>query len=369
MENRTDPYPAPVEPALWCEPAFHTDHDFSFAVVGDPQRISLGDYYQGTKKMKQLFGYIADTAEKRKLKHVFILGDLTHLSYHNDGNLAFSSQDPPVTREWENARDAVFQLNEAKIPYTLCRGNHDDYMIDDFFNVPEYTHQFRETGGFFSDSEAKHPKAREANNPEGYIYWSAIRGHYENSIVNSYRTAEICGIPYLFVTVDFNPTENVVRWLDRILGEYSHHHAILVLHSYLEENGELRTTEKGDTMFPLGFTSDKLWEMALRKHKNLLMILCGHVFAVDPVYTTQVGDHGNVVHEILVNPQTYDTGKKEDGTVSGGTQDTGLVLYLNFSQNGAKLTLDYYSTLLGKEWADTADTEITLYEKNPLEDR
>ena len=82
MENRTDPYPAPVEPALWCEPAFHTDHDFSFAVVGDPQRISLGDYYQGTKKMKQLFGYIADTAGFSLLDFerfdFFTLEDLPH---------------------------------------------------------------------------------------------------------------------------------------------------------------------------------------------------------------------------------------------------------------------------------------------------
>ena len=120
-------------------------------------------------------------------------------------------------------------------------------------------------------------------------------------------------------------------------------------------------------MFPLGFTADKLWEMALKGHKNLLMILCGHIFATNPVYNTQIGDHGNVVHEILVDPQGYDTGKKEDGTVHGGKQDTGLVLYLNFSEQGAKVTFDHYATLLDKEWAATQDTEILLYQKNPLE--
>ena len=68
-------YETPVEPERWSEPKFHTDHAFSIAVVGDPQRISLGDYYQGTKKMEQLFGSIADTAKERKLEHVFVLGD------------------------------------------------------------------------------------------------------------------------------------------------------------------------------------------------------------------------------------------------------------------------------------------------------
>ncbi len=366
MKKSTDLFEIPVEPELWADPEFHTDHAFSIAVVGDPQRICLGDHYQGTEKMDQIFGYIARTAKERKLEHVVVLGDLTHTGYHNDGNLAAHHVDPPITKEWEIAQKAIFQLHEAGIPYSICRGNHDDYLIDDFFNVPQYTDQFKGCGGFFNDSDAKHPKCREKKNPEGYIYWSALRGHYENSIVNSYRTMELCGNKYLFVTVDFNPTENVVKWVDRILGEFPDHLAILITHSYLERSGALRTTEKGETMYPLGYTADKLWEMALKGHQNLLMILCGHIFATTPVYTTQIGDHGNVVHEFLVDPQGYDTGKTPEGEIKGGKQDTGLVLYMNFSSDGAKVTFDYYSTLLDKEYAATRDTQITLYEKNPL---
>ncbi len=360
MKKNEYPYETPLEPELWTEPNFQTDHKFSFAIVGDPQRICLGDYYQGTKKMDQIFGLIAETAEQRKLKYVFIAGDLTHTSYHNDGNLAARHEDPPVTAEWEIAQKAVFQLNEAKIPYSLCRGNHDDYMIDDFFNVPAYTDQFKNCGGFYSDSEARHPKCREKKNPEGYIYWSAVKGHYENSIVNSYRTMEIYGTKYLFVTTDYNPTENVVNWLDRILGEYPEHVAILLTHSYLNGSGKLRTSEDGDTMYPLGYTPDVLWDRVLKHHKNLLMVLCGHVFATTPVYSTQIGTHGNVVHQLMVDPQNYDTGKNPDGSIRGGKQDTGLVLYLNFSEDGKKVTFDYYSTLLNKEYALTQDMEILL---------
>ncbi|MBE6715150.1 MAG: hypothetical protein E7575_07755, partial [Ruminococcaceae bacterium] len=129
-------YETPVEPALWAEPEFGTDHAYSFAFVGDPQYLSIGDYYQGTKKMDQLFGSIADTAEERKLEHVFVLGDITDKGYNNDANLAHTYCDPPVTGEWETAQKAIFQLNEAGVPYSLCRGNHDDYMMDDYFNVP-----------------------------------------------------------------------------------------------------------------------------------------------------------------------------------------------------------------------------------------
>ena len=367
MKERKYHFETPVEPERWCEPDFHTDHAFSFAVVGDPQRISLGDMYQGTNKMDQIFGMIADSAKERKLEHVFVVGDMTHTTYRNDGNLAARHNDPPVVTEWEIAKKAILQLNEAKIPYTICRGNHDDYMIDDYFNAPFYTDQFKGCGGFFSDSDAKHPKCREKKNPEGYIYWSAVRGHYEDSINNSYRTADICGNKYLFVTVDYNPTENVVKWVDKILGEFPDRLAIVMTHSYLSGKGNLRTSEEGDTMYPLGFTADKLWEMALQNHKNLLMVICGHIFATTPVYSTKIGIHGNVVHQFLVDPQSYDTGKAEDGTISGGVQDTGLVLYINFSEDGKKITFDYYSTLLDKNWAELPAEEIFLFDKNPLE--
>ena len=68
MTKKSYTYETPVEPERWVEPNFHTDHAFSIAVVGDPQRISLGDYYQGTKKMEQLFGSIASTAKENGIE-------------------------------------------------------------------------------------------------------------------------------------------------------------------------------------------------------------------------------------------------------------------------------------------------------------
>ena len=366
MNERKYSYEEPVEPELWAEPDFHTDHAFSIAFVGDPQYISTGDYFLGTKKMKQLFGTIADTAKERKLAQVIVLGDLTDMGYRNDANLAYVHYDPPITAEWENALEAVMQLNDAGVPYVLCRGNHDDYMMDDYFNAPFYTDQFKGCGGFFSDSDAKHPTLREPNNPEGYIYWSAVRGHYESSVVNSYKTVEICGNKLLLVTVDFNPTENVLQWVDHILGQYPDHLAIVATHSYINKKGEIRTSEKGDTMFPLGYTADKLWDLVLRKHKNLVMVTCGHVDALNPVYSTKIGDHGNTVHQFLINPQGYDTKEDENGSILKGKQDTGMVLYMNFSADCSKITFDNYATLLNKELAANTDTEITLFEKNPL---
>ena len=350
----------PLEPSMWETPAFSTDHAYSFAFVGDTQYITCGDYYLGTKKLQAQYKYIADTANERKLSHVFVLGDMTDLGYKNDGNLAGAYYKTPVTGEWTIVRDAVFQLNGKGITYTLCRGNHDDYMMDDYFNVPAYTDQFRGVGGFYSDSNAKwtdHPdvtSSRESDNRNAYIYWSAKSGYHKNSVVNSWMTKEVCGTKYLFMTVDYNPTQNVLDWVNETLEAYPDHKAIITTHSYIGSKGDLIADDSGSTMYHFGNTGKVLWDEALSKHENVFMVVSGHVGVNDIRYSYNVGDHGNKVLQVLVDPQSYDAKEiNVNGKIEHGKQDTGLVLYMNFSADGKFVNFDYYSTLLGKFLANT----------------
>jgi hypothetical protein len=131
------------------------------------------------------------------------------------------------------------------------------------------------------------------------------------------------------------------------LAQYPDHKAILTSHSYLDGSAGLDDKPDG-TKFPLGNHASVLWEKCLKKHDNVLMVVAGHVGVTVPIYSYSVGDHGNRVLQVLVDPQSYDTYEKADGTVSQGTQDTGLVLYMNFSADGKTITFDYYSTLLNK---------------------
>ena len=353
-------YTEPVEKDKWKDPEFSTDHAYSIAFVGDPQFINNSDVNFGEKKMEQMFGIIADTAELRKLKHVFVLGDITHVGYRNDSNLAARHVTPPDTREWENAQKSILQLSRAGISYSLCRGNHDDYMMDDYFNIPAYTDQFKGCGGFFSDSGARYSGGREPLNPDQSIYWSAISGYHENSIVNSYKTMEICGNKYIFITVDFNPTMKVVNWLNDTLEEYSDHLAIVTTHAYINKLGQ-HLPENDGTMIDHGIAAPQLWDSCLKLHENLLMVVCGHVSCIRPLVSARKGENGNTVREILVNPQGYDLNRE----VGRGTQDTGAVLYMNFSENGGKVTFDYYSTLMNQEYADE-NYPMNLYKENPL---
>ena len=346
-------FEAPVEPNKWEDPHFDTDHAYSFAFVGDTQFITIGDYLLGTKKLKAQYKFIADTAEERKLEHVFVLGDMTDWGYRNDSNLASAHYSTPITGEWEVVKEAISQL-DGVIPYSLVRGNHDDYMMDDYFNVPEYTDLFEGCGGFYSDSDGVQPQKREKMNPDSCIYWSATTGCHDESIVNSWKTVEICGTKYLFITYDYNPTNNVVNWLDEILGRFPDHKAIITTHSYLTEDGTRATPaeEMGNTNNYLGLTGSVIWNRVFRKHANVFMVVSGHTGNEYVNYSYARGDNGNKVLQVLIDPQGYETREIDDKghlwTSGRNVQDVGLVLYMNFSEDGKRISFDYYSTLLGK---------------------
>ena len=159
----------------------------------------------------------------------------------------------------------------------------------------------------------------------------------------------VYGVDYIFITVDYNPTDNVLIWLNDILTEYSDHRAIVTTHHYLKNDGTLADTYQSGTTHWSEFANypNVIWNEVLSKHENVLMIVSGHVGAVngmDLSSSINVGDHGNEVFQLMVNPQNYDYNHEN----SKGTQDTGLVLYMNFSADGKTVTFDYYSTLLNK---------------------
>lgn len=347
-------YDKPLEPYMWVEPEFDdpSTYAYSFAFVGDTQCLMIGDRLNGTDNVERLYKYIAGTAEERKLEHVFVLGDITEVGYWNDYNMVGLAKNAPlVTEEWKIAQKSIFQLN-GKVKYSLCRGNHDDYMMDDYFNVPEYTDQFEGNGGFFSDTGATYPNGgrNKEKNPTGAVYWSATTGVHDETIVNSWRTMELYGTKYLFITVDYNPSREVANWVDETLAKYPDHKAIITTHSYMKSTGELIESEKIETAYPTAFAAANMWSKIYSKHANVFMIVCGHSTGANiPIYTINTGKNGNKVYQFLIDPQTYDLkeARKEDEKNSG-KQDQGLVMYMNFSEDGKTISLNYYSTLLNK---------------------
>lgn len=86
------------------------DFDYSFAVVGDTQTMCEKD----PEAMEAIYDWILANQDSQKIEYVIGLGDITNHS---------------TDVEWKRANDYISKLN-GKIPYTLVRGNHDDW--DDF---------------------------------------------------------------------------------------------------------------------------------------------------------------------------------------------------------------------------------------------
>ena len=80
-----------------------------------------------------------------------------------------------------------------------------------------------------------------------------------------------------------------------------------------------------------------MWDKLISQHKNIFMVLCGHVDANDVVISKQIGDFGNEVTQILIDPQTM------DAEYYHGSK--GMVAMLYFSEDGEDVQVEYYSTL------------------------
>ncbi|MBO7250978.1 MAG: metallophosphoesterase [Clostridia bacterium] len=328
----------------WTDRGGIDDQDFTFAFVGDIQKITELDYASrqdsdasnDTNYVDTLFTWIADNAEEKKIEHVFTLGDLTEFSSENDPNLSYAAQaaggskDASGTKEWDMIKPSIQKL-DGVVPYSVVRGNHDDYQIDDYFNYEAYTKNF---DGFYSEES----------------------GVYKDSITNSYRLAEINGIKFIFITLDFNPTRPVIAWMDNLLTQYSDHKAIITMHSYTWRgkdangnplNGELLTRVQLQTVIVAGkyYGADPayIWSNCLSKHDNVIMTVSGHVGANDPFFFKNTGTNGNEVLNVLVNPQSYEDSTNES---TPGIEPTGMVFLMHFNDNGTTIRTEYYSTIL-----------------------
>ena len=97
--------------------------DYSFAILGDIQTVTNKAKKDNTyKRLTNIFSWLTDNQEERKIEYVLGLGDTidTLYTYPESYNPVYSNR-----VEWEKARANFKKLNGI-IPYMVVRGNHDD---------------------------------------------------------------------------------------------------------------------------------------------------------------------------------------------------------------------------------------------------
>ena len=288
----------------WIEPedkAPVKDYAYSFAVVGDTQVIND----KHPDKFSLIYDWILDNVDEKNIQFVFGLGDITERS----------SQ-----AEWTRAKEAIHTM-DGIVPYSLVRGNHDDATsFKKAFPLSDYEDE--------------------------------ILDSFDGTMINTCRELTVGKIDYLIFTLDYGASDAVLNWVGKLCEEYSDHHAIITTHCYLFRDGT--TLDQGDVCPPATTgghnNGDHMWDKLISKHENILMVISGHDPCDQIIVAQDEGDHGNIVTQMLVDPQGADA-------QLGGL---GMVAILYFSEDGREVSVEYYSTIKEKFYLGANQFTMTL---------
>lgn len=299
-------YDATYKQLLWEEEYVDLaeDYAYSLAIVGDTQTVT----YQNPELLKNLYSWIVENKDAKNIQYVIGLGDITE--YGVDVGHA-NYDEARANKEWAAAKEAI-SLMDGKIPYSLIRGDGHD-------GIELFNQYFANHTGY-------------TDNIAGYLE--------EGRIDNVYHTFKIGNVDYLLLSLDHGTKDNVIEWANEVVAAHPAHRVIVTTHQYIRSDGSLIVTgESGSASAynPENNNADVLWEDFLSKHPNIFMVLCGHADADDVVVSKQIGDYGNEVTQILIDPQTMDA--------EYGQGSKGMVAMLYFSENGENVQVEYYSTL------------------------
>lgn len=303
------------------------NYDYSFAAIGDTQTMCEND----PEAMESIYNWLVENKESEKIEYVMGLGDIT---------------DDSTDVEWENATEFISKLNGV-IPYSLTRGNHDDW---DDFNRNFHNGYYETTvDGMMNDGDVEltdpnQPGLIETTLEDGSIGYITREedvpegGTVVGDLTNSYRYLSVGGIDYLIMTLDFAPNEEMLAWADSVIEAHPNHRVIITTHAYMYRDG---TTISSEDLYPPTYYSgydnaqngDDMWEKCFSKHKNIVMVLSGHDPWQHIVYRQDRGVNGNLVTQMLIDPQYVD---RKIGS-------TAMVAMLYFSNNSDTVTVRYYS--------------------------
>lgn len=270
-----------------------SDYAYSFAVVGDTQVVCE----RSPEGFTAIYDWLLQNYKQKKMQMVIGMGDIT--------------ENKTDMKEWNLAYEQIMRLH-GKVPLSLIRGNHDDTAM---FNNTFYE--------LYEDTDGSYEKA---------------------TLNNSYQLLKAGDQHYLILALDYGPSDAVLRWAGDVCKQHPGYNVIVTTHGYLDRGGKLLPL--GDkNVYGSGMAyhgcengGEEIWEKLVSQHKNIVMVLCGHVGENGVEHSVRIGKHGNPVLELLINPQSIDDQHAL----------TGMVAMLYFTQDGKTVTVQNYSTIQKK---------------------
>ena len=279
----------------------------TFVIIPDTQNFTQSNGVEGLKKLSS---WILENKESENIVGVMGLGDIT-----NNNSVS----------QWTNAKNGFAELR-GKIPFVFVSGNHDIEFKNPSEDNP------RDVSCF--------------NTAFPYADWEPyMSGFFEEGKIDNmyYLTEPVNGVKYMLMGLEFMPRDEVLEWAGRIIGEHPDYKVLIATHAYQTysyisgENTYLSDDEYTEYKKILGEnqnTGEQMWNKLVKNYANIQAVFCGHVYHEDVHATSNIGDNGNTVTEIIANAQTTDALMRSSG----------IVMLLRVSEDGAKANINFYST-------------------------
>lgn len=244
---------------------------FTILVLPDTQ----GEVSDKPEMLISQLKWIVDKKDSLNIPFVLHVGDIVNFDNHG---------------HWQTASDGFKILDDAKIPYVLCLGNHDTEAVgvntgSAASNVPGATHlNLRKTTKFNT-----------------YFPVSRLMGQKgrfeEGKSDNAYYTFKAGGLDWLIVSLEFCARKEPVDWAGKVVAEHPNHNVIILTHYHLNGSGDIaeRNAGYGD------LSPYEIYDMLIKKHPNILMVLSGHTGS--STWRNDRGDNGNRIYQILTDYQ------------------------------------------------------------------
>lgn len=307
------PYPDTSPPGLWqvsLEPRIEPDADVPVTVANNTQRlfstypsadpneagpvrlVMLPDTQNATKAHPHVFTrqtqWIAAHARELHIGAVLHVGDIVD---NND------------VQQWERAAQSLGVL-DGVVPYVLAVGNHDVRVA----YTPERSLFNREV-----------PLLNLHFPVERALVHSNLGGTFETGrLENSYSLFSFGGEPYLVLSLEWGPRDEVLDWANGVLAQHRDHKVILITHGFTAPDGGWVTRDR----FPVAFPSPddfvpapssvndarQIWEKLVDPHDHVVLVLSGHMGMDAIPHRVRRSSEGNTIVEIMANYQSESNG-------------------------------------------------------------
>ncbi len=253
---------------------------------------------QSVQAQKFVIGILPDTQVEVNAKPEMFMSQMNWLAAKRDSlNMAIVLHVGDIVDynniiHYERASAGFKILDEAKVPYAVCLGNHDTDAVGENTGsaAPGNTNtNLRQTGKFNSYFPVERFRIQ--------------KGRFEeNKSDNAYYIFRAGGLKWLVVSLEFCARPAPVDWANTVIQRYPKHNVIILTHSHLTAAGiiDQRNAGYGD------LSPQQIFDRMITKHPNIKFVFSGHTGT--SVYRVDKGENGNLIYQILQDYQGQDAG-------------------------------------------------------------